>query len=206
MRTKPSSQDLRRILRLAAPPILALAVLAPVPSLLGSTLSSLEGVLLPAWRVAIVASVLWLAATTCWAMTRPGRDRRAYERLQQLRGLADESYRALVQIQTTVWTAAAGQHAVVMNVETGTLHRVWLPETAAPIREFVVLEHTDHGVRVIGSLSAPSVEAAHRHERRTCAIRVPDRAVSPGRCTAVEIDAAVTLIDEVEAYLRTESP
>jgi len=206
MTTQHLLRDTGHCLRAAAPPLLALSVLAATPSLLAGTLSSLDGLLLPAWWVAIVASVLWFVAATCWAATRPGRDRRACERLQLLRGLAGESNRALVQIQTTVFNAAAGQHAVVMNVGTGTLHRVWLPETAVPIGAFVVLEHADHGVRVIGRLSAPSVEAAHRHERRTRAIRVPDRAGSPGRNPALQTDAAVTLIDEVEAYLRTESP
>jgi len=110
-------------------------------------------------------------------------------------------------VQTIVWSSAAGQHAVVVNVATGVLHRVWLPEVTIPTGAFVILERTHDGARASDVLDACVVESAHRHEARARATRAnPEQVVSQGRSDPAQGDGAVTFIDEVEAYLRAQSP
>ena len=129
------------------------------------------------------------------------RDRRALERLYHLREVAMPQDRALVNVQTIAWSSTAGQLVVVVNVETGVLHRIWLPESAVAIGAFVVLERADNGVRVMDHIDAHTVEAAHRCEGRGHEVRASEAHPSPPPNGREESDA-VTLIAEVEDYLR----
>jgi len=169
----------------------------------GAASASLADLLGTVRRVGLLACALWLAAAISWAATRPWRDCRALQRLKQLRDLAAQPDHALVQVQTTIWTTAAGQHAVVLNIATGALHRVWLPETKVPIGAYCVLERTLHGVRVIDLMTDRSVAAAHRHERGRHADGGTSAHTKPARHVEQPDDAAV-LIDEVEKYLEQQ--
>ncbi|NCD18858.1 MAG: hypothetical protein EOL89_02575 [Actinobacteria bacterium] len=202
MTTRQLLHDAGHCLRAAAPPLFAVGVLAAIRSVLGSgTLSSIDGLLMLTLRAAIAASVMWLVAAACWAATRPWRDRRVHKQLQRLRDFAVEQNRVLVHIQTTIWSSAAGQHTVVLNIATGTLHRVWLSETTVQLGAFAVLEHTRTGVHVIDCMHARGVEQAHRHERHQALSgttpRHEDPKVQPG-----DNDTPSPLVLEIEAFLR----
>jgi hypothetical protein len=186
-------------LRAAAPPVVVLGLLTAVRTVEPALVS--DGVLGISWLAAAVASTAWLLIALAVAAARPRRDRRAHERLQQFRHLATQPDHALVQVQTTVWSTVAGQHAVVLNIVTGALHRVWLPETTVPVGAFAVLQRTGDGARVVARLSARSVEAAHRCERRT--VRPADARRHEDREMQSEANEAPSpLILEIEAFLK----
>jgi len=199
MTTRHLIHDAGHCLSVAAPPAVALGVLTATQFVLTSpTLSAADGGLLLAWHVAIAAAALWLVASVCWAATRPRRDRGAFQRLQQLRDLTAESNRALVHLQTTVWSAAAGQHAVVVNVETGIPYRVWLPEIRVPIGAFVVLERRNSGVSVVDWMDAHQVVEAHRHEKRH---PVTDDRGDVSILEREDRSDARQLVEEIQQYL-----
>lgn len=201
MTTRHILRDAGHCLRVAALPMLALGVLTAARSMLHTSppLPTADGLLL-AWHVANVAAALWLVASVCWSAARPWRDRRASQRLRHFRDLAAEPNRALVHLQTTVWSGAAGQHSIVVNVATGVLHRVWLPEMTVPIGAFVVLERTNSGVSIVGWMNARRVKGAHHYERRHPLAR------DPRGCDVDQErrDEVLQLIEETELYLRQQ--
>lgn len=182
-----------------APPVLVLGLLTAVRAVEPALMS--EGVLGMAWRAATVASTTWLLIAAAVAADRPRRDRSAHDRLEQLRDFGAQPNRALVRIQTTRWDSTAGQHAVVLNVATGVLHRVWLPETQVPVGAFAVLERTNGGVRMIDRMDARGIEAAHRQERRHQLHAAEAHLKQYVEHRAYSGDAAA-LMEEVEEYLR----
>lgn len=203
MTTRHLLHDAGHCLRVAAPPVLALAVLTATRSLFFANqrlpLSAADSLQL-ASHGAIVAAASWLVASLCWSAARPWRDRRASQRLRHFRDLAAEPNRALVHLQTTVWSGAAGQHSIVVNVATGVPHRVWIAEMAVPIGAFVVLERADSGVSVLDWMNARQVKGAHRYERRHPLARDPrDCDVDQERR-----DEVLQLIEETEQYLRQQ--
>lgn len=191
--------DAGHCLRAAAPPVLLLGLLTAAGTVEPALLSA--GVLGIAWQAATVASTAWLLIVVAVAADRPRRDRRAHKRLQQLRDLAAERDRALVHVKTTIWSSTAGQHAVVLNIATGALHRVWLPETTVPVGAFAVLEHTNRGVRVIDVMDARGVESAHRHGMHQTPSMARVGRDDPEEQGA-DHDAPSQLIIEIEAFLK----
>ncbi len=119
-------------LRVAAPPVLALSVLALARPTQGAALTpaGVGDLLLVAWRTAMLGTLLWFLVAVVWAATRPLRDRSAFQRLQHLRERATGPDRVLVHVQTIVWSSAAGQQVVVVNVVTGVTSRIWLSDGA----------------------------------------------------------------------------
>lgn len=183
-----------------------LGVVVPPALTLGGVLVIGELSCLEAWttnfetllRATTVVAGLWLATATGMAVLRTRRDTHSHRRLQKLRELAAEPNRALVHVQTTVWSSAAGQHAGVVNVATGILHRVWIPEVTVPIGAFVVLQPTRSGVSIVDWMSPRRVDEAHRFERR-------HPTTSDPRDLDVELalnDDVRRLIEETEHYLR----
>lgn len=205
MTTRHLLQDAGHCLRAAVPAVLTLGVLTAMRSVFPAspTLGASAGALLLACHVATVAAGSWLVAAVGWAASRRWRDGRASRRLHHLRDLAAEPNRALVHLQTTLWSAAAGQHAVVVNVATGIQHRVWIAEMTVPIGAFVVLERTHHGAVVIGMMHARAVEAAHRHARRHSVTSDPLNVNVP---PPEPRDDVLQLIEETEQYLREQGP
>lgn len=168
MTTRHHLHDAGHCLRAAAPPILTLAVLTVTRSVLltSPTPSAAVGHFLPVLGAAFVAAAVWFVAAVCWAATRPLRDRRAFQRLQHLREIAADPDRVLVHVQTVVWSSAAGQQVVVVNVATGETYRVWLPEGEVPVGAFALVEQRDLGVAVIDWVGRRTVEAAHLYKHR----------------------------------------
>lgn len=207
MSTRQIPLDLARYLRASAPPLLTLGVLtlartANAESPMSAAVDEPIGV---AWRAAAFATLVWFLVAVSWTVNRPWRDRRAFQRLQHLREIATAPDRALVHVQTTVWSSTAGQHLIVVNVATGTTSRVWLPETTVPIAAFVVLERSNGGVNVVDSMNAHQVEAGHRHEQRHVAPR-PSRELRGDLPERDDRDDARQLIEETERFLKEQEP
>lgn len=201
MSTNRSSSDLRQLLRTAAPPVLALSALVVVGEV--SPLDAWTTTLETSRRVATALAVLWFVIATGTAGYRTRRDAHAHQRLQNLRDLATEPNRALAYLQTIVWRAAAGQQAVVVNVATGVLHPVWLPELSVPLGAFVVLERTNSGVSVVDWMNARQVEEAHSYERRH---HITNGSGDVNLLRQERRNDAVQLIEETEQYLREQEP
>lgn len=193
-------------LRTAAAPLLTLGVLALARTLHteSPSLAGIDELLLVAWRAAVIATLLWFLVALIWAVTRPRRDRRAFQRLQHLRQMAAPPDRALVHVQTTVWNSTAGEYVVVVNVATGGTFRVWLPETKVPVGAFVVLERTDSGVSVVDWLSTAQVDAGHRHEQRIDAGGIPRGSRETELHEPLDHGAALRLIEETERFLKEQ--
>lgn len=200
-------------LRAAVPPLLAFSVLALARTRQGEapTPAGVGELFLVGWRVAIIGTLLWFLVIVVRAATRPWRDRRAFQRLQHVRESATVPNRALVHVQTIVWSSAAGQDTVVVNIATGVTSHVWLTEAAVPIGSFVVLERAGSGVRLVGMVQPNHVESAHRYERRHPAKRLtsvsmgydsPDMGYdSPDQD---ECDDARALVEETEQFLKEQ--
>ncbi len=195
--------DVGHCLRAAAPPLLALSVLVVAPTQGEAAPGGVAELVCVAWRAAVLGTVLWFLVAVIWVATKPWRDRRAFQRLQHLREIATPEDRALVHVQTIVWSSAAGQHVVVVNVATGAPSRVWLPETTVPVGSYVVVEREGSGVRVVDWMGAAHVEAGHRDEQRHVALRhnsgervleLPEHGQ----------DDARLLIEETERFLREQ--
>ncbi len=199
MSINPSSGDVRQFLRIVAPPVFTLGEFLVVGEVspLGVGTTSLE----TSQRVATVFAGLWLVAAIVVTGCRMRRDTRAHRRLQALREAAQVPGRALVHVQTAVWSSDAGQHAVVVNVPSGHRYRLWLPEVHLPIGAFALLAQGEPGVVVLGWLDARTVAAGHRHERRTHQSAADSGANLPTPEHPVE-DAAALLVRETEEFLQ----
>ena len=208
MTTRQMLLDLGRCLRAAAAPLLTLGVLTLARPVRGEAPSpaGVDELFLVAWRTAVFATLLWLLVAVVWAAIRPWRDRCAYQRLQHLRELAAQPSRVLVFVQTIALGTAAGQHAVVINVATGTTHRAWLSETTVPIGAFVVLERTNGGVGVVDWMDAHQVESGHRHERRHAAHHITSGRLGVDLTERDDRDDARQLIEEAEQFLLEQDP
>lgn len=195
--------DVRHV-RASAPPLLALGLLAFVRAVCAecSLPAAVDQFVLMAWRTSIIGTLLWFLSAVLWAVLRPRRDRRAFRRLQRLREMATSPDRALVHVQTSVWSSVAGQHVAVVNVATGVTTRLWLPETTVPAGSFVVLERTNAGVRVVDWMNAHEVKAGQCHQRRH-AVRPITADQASVQLFEQEIhDDALQLIEETERFLR----
>jgi len=197
--TKPSSRDLRRVLRAAAPPLLILGVLFLVGEV--SWLDAWTTTFDTSRLVATFLAGFWLVAAVGVAVYRAQRDAHAHQRLRELRDRAQAPGMALVHVQTMVWSSSAGQHAVVVNVASGHRYRLWLPEAHLPIGAFALLAQRERGVVVLGWLDAGTVAAGHRHERRTQQPPADPCANLPTPEQPVE-DAAALLVRETEEFLQ----
>lgn len=195
--------DAGHCLRVASPPVLVLGLLTAVRTVEPPLMS--EGVLGIAWQAATVASTASLVVALAVAAVRPRRDRRARERLEHLRDLAAEPNRALVHVQTTIWSTAAGQHAVVVNIATGILYRVWLQTTWLPTGGFAVLEQRGGAVFVVDWMDACSVQAAQRHLCRSVGAREVEQPRKEAPPVTALAEDALQLIAETENYLRNHS-
>ena len=207
MSTRQFLLDVAQCLRAAATPLLTLGVLtlARTTHTKGPTLARVDELFLLGWRAAMIARLLWLLIAVIWAATRPLRDRHAFQRLQRLREIGTPADRALVHVQTAVWSSTAGQDVVVVNVETGQNSRVWLPETTVPIGAFVVLERTDGGVSVVDWMNAHQVEAGHRHEQRNTQQQFAARPyIDVPKPEQQKEDAGALLIRETEEFLQRQ--
>lgn len=199
MRTRPPSRAVRQFLPIAVPPLLLLGALLAVGELrvLEAWTKTVETLRL----VATVVAGLWLITAIVLTGCRLRRDTRAHRRLQGFRDAAQVPGRALVHVQTMVWSSSAGQHAVVANVASGHRYRLWLPEAHLPIGAFALLAQGERGVVVLGWLDARTVAAGHRHERRTHQSPADPGANLPTPEHPVE-DAAALLVREAEEFLQ----
>lgn len=206
MTTRHRLRDAGHCFRAAAPPLLALSVLALARATQGEPPAprGVGELILLAWWAAVLGTLVWFLTTVIWAAFRPLRDRRAFQRLQHLREIATDPDRALVHVQTVVWSSTAGQDVVVVNVATGSPHRVWLPETTVPIDAFAVLERALGGESLVDWMKAHHVEAGHRHERREATSHPTRVKTDESFCVNVECEVARLLTEEIERYLKEQ--
>lgn len=204
MRTRSTSRVVRQFLPIAVPPLLLLGALLAVGEL--SVLETWMKTADASRLVTTVAACLWLVAAIVVTGCRMRRDTRAHRRLQALREAAQVSGRALVHLQTVVWSSSAGQHAVVVNVASGHRYRLWLPEVHLPIGAFALLERAGNGARVVDLLGAQVIEAAHHYERYARATRAVVAEDPLHRAVPRQHDSVDTLVHEVEEYLKTQGP
>lgn len=197
----PSSGDVRQLLRIVAPPVLALGALLVVGEV--SPLDAWTTTLEASRRVVTVLAGAWLIIATGMAVHRTRRDAHAHKRLQELRDATQAPGRALVHVEAVAWRSQAGQHAVVVNVATGYRYRLWLSEADLPDGAYAVIERRETGVAVLDWVGRREVGAAHRHEGRhpgsdgshPVRVVVADPAVR---------DDARRLIEETEQFLKKQ--
>lgn len=204
MLTKPSSRDLRRVLRAAAPPLLTLGTLLAVGEV--SYLDAWSETVETSRLVATFVAGTWLAVTTAMTGYRTRSDAYAHRRLQELRDAAQTPGRVLVHVEAVVWRSRAGQHAVVVNVATGYRYHLWFPEADLPDGAFALLERAGNGARVVDLLGAQVIEAAHHYERYARATRAVVAEDPLHRAVPRQHDSVDTLVHEVEEYLKTQGP
>lgn len=200
MSINPSSGEVRQLLRIVAPPVLALGALLVVGEV--SPLDAWTTTLETSRRVATVLAGLWLVIAAGMAVHRTRRDAHAHKRLQELRDAAQTPGRALVHIEAVAWRSRAGQHAVVLNVATGYRYHLWLPETDLPIGAFALLEQGGCGVAVLDSIDARTVAAGHRHESRSAQQTAEAPSLDVLSPESQERDTVAILIRETEEFLR----
>ncbi|MBK8468249.1 MAG: hypothetical protein IPL45_00190 [Actinomycetales bacterium] len=143
--------------------------------------------------VAVLAGSAWLGAAIVRAAPQPGRDAEAAGHLQSLRDRAVIEGRDLVEIDTR-WATQAGQQAVAINVCTGAVGDVWLPEVRLPDGAFALLARDGESAAIAAWASPEQVTATHRHQRPV-AVRKPSRGQrhsdKDGRAMVAEAEALV---------------
>lgn len=196
-----SSYKVRQILRAVAAPSLTLGVLLAIEQL--SFLATWMPTFEVPRRAAIALAGLWVVVATGIVGYRTRRDARAHQLLQQLRDAAQAPGRALVYVQTEVWSSHAGQQVVVVNVATGHCYRLWFPEAHLPVCSYVVIEQRGVGVAVVDWLTTDRVVAAHRHEARHAkSSAFSAQPVELARSRNADEEAAA-LIRETEDFLES---
>ena len=114
-----------------------------------------------AWTSAAVAALAWLVVAVTRAATRPRRDQRAAEHVQDLRVRAGLPGHALLCVLQVQWTSPAGQRVVAVDVRTGETRDLWLIESdLGPGTYALVRAHA--GVSSLLDTATPGVLAAAR--------------------------------------------
>lgn len=197
----PSSGDVRQLLRIVAPPVLALGALLVVGEV--SPLDAWTTTLEASRRVVTVLDGAWLIIATGMAVHRTRRDAHAHKRLQELRDAAQAPGRALVHVEAVAWHSRAGQHTVVVNVATGHCYHLWFPEAHLVVGSYVVIEQREVGVSVVDWLITDRVVAGHRHgARHTQSSASSPQSVELARSRNADEEAAA-LIRETEDFLES---
>lgn len=150
------------------------------------------------WSVAGLAGFAWLVVAIVRAARQPALDAEAADHLQSLRDRAIIDRHDLVEIHHTRWATQAGQHAVAVNICTGAVGDVWLPEVHLPDGSFALLARDGKSAALAAWASPEQVTATHRYRRRAV-LRMP---ACRRRCSFEETGAVVA---EAEALVRGES-
>lgn len=113
------------------------------------------------WSCAAVAVLAWLVV----AATRPRRDQRAAEHLQDLRVRAGLPDHALLCVLQVLWTSPAGQRVVAVDVRTGDTRDFWLTESNLGPGTYALIR-SRAGVGGLVDIATPAViAAACSHDR-----------------------------------------
>ena len=151
-----------------------------------------------AWSLAVLAMFAWLAVSLVRAARQPARDAEAADHLQSLRDRAIIEGHDLVEIHRTLWASQAGQQALSVNITTGQVSELWLPEVRLPDGSFAMITTTAGGhTNIVGWADPDQIASAHRDRHRQ-AIRQLARRRGKGLQGAV----AATLLAEAERATR----
>lgn len=190
-------RELARWARAVGPPIAVLAVVVGVPVPLSPEFGGRVGdrALSLAWLVLVIAAVVWLATSVARAAIQPARDRRAFERLRDLRVISGLPDHALLCILRTVWSIAAGQRTDAIDVRTGGFVDLWLAESSLPGGSYALVRFVGGSCVLVDAVPPGLVVAAQRHAHR-------NRRRRSRRAGRRERRATTGVIREAEALLR----
>lgn len=190
-------REVARWARALCAPVAVLLVVVLTPVLLPPEIRRLvaDRALSPGWLAALIAVVMWLASSATRAAIQPARDRRAFERLQDLRvrsGLPDHR---LLCVLRTVWRTPAGERAEAVDVRTGALADLWLTESSLSEGSYALVRRRAGAVLLVEAMPPSLVLAAQRHSG--CDADRPG-----GRKVSRERRAAARVVHEAEALLK----
>jgi len=175
--------------------VLAIVVVAPAIAPSDFVSPGADPALSAAGLAATIASLAWLLTSATRAALQPARDRRAFERLQDLRvrsGLPDH---ALLCILRTVWSTPAGERANAVDVRTGALVDLWLNESNLSDGSYALVSRRGGALLLVEAMPPGLVRAAQRHGRR-------DSDHRRGRTVRRARRAAAHVIHEAELLLK----
>lgn len=124
------------------------------------------GLLMTLWSIAALGAIVWLLVELVGAARQPTRDAEAAERLQGLRDRTLIEGHVLVEIHRTLWATQAGQRAVVVNVTTGEVSEIWLPDTCIPDGSFAVITTAGGRTGIVGWAGPEEIASACRDRHR----------------------------------------
>ena len=117
-----------------------------------------------------VAAILACAGMAAWAGLflwprdqRRRRDRDAYEHLQLLRDRTCQPAVRLLAVIGTDWANPAGQAAVTVEVNTGSVGKEWFAMAQFPHGSMVLLSSKGEARLLLDWMPPSEVQAAHRH-------------------------------------------
>lgn len=189
-------RELARWARAVGPPIAVLVVVVGVPVLLPPEIGGRVGdrALSLGWLVVEIAAVVWLATSVARAAIQPARDRRAFERLQDLRVISGLPDHALLCILRAVWSTVAGERVNAVDVRTGAVVDLWLTESSLPTGTYVLVKSVGGTCVLVEAVPAGLVVAAQRHSSRGGACRHERTGRQRRRAAASLIRTAETLL------------
>ncbi len=166
--TRLIRRGLGRWTRALVAPVAAVVVLVGVPVLLPLEARQVGGdpALSFGWLAAVLAALVWLAASATRAALQPAGDRRAFVRVQEFRVLAGLPDHALLCVLRTVWSAPAGQRADAVDVRTGVFVDIWLTESSLPSGSYALVKLVGGSCVLVDAVAPGLVLAAQRHSHR----------------------------------------
>lgn len=157
-----------------------------------------------AFTTQIVTIAMACAGMAAWAALlawqrdlRLRRDRDAYDHLQLIRDRTCQPEVRLLAVIGTDWANPAGQAAVTVEVNTGSLGTEWFPLAMLPHGSMVLVSGGVRAPRLLDWMPPGEVQAAHRHHLNEARRRRAHRGRSWRRRRA--------LMAEIESVLRLRS-
>jgi hypothetical protein len=146
------------------------------------------------WLAAVLAALVWLVTSATRAALQPARDRRAFERVQDLRVLSGLADHALLCVLRTVWSTAAGERVNAVDIRTGAAADFWLAESSLADGSYALVKFAGGTCVLVDAVPPGEVVAAQRHRRRDGESRRDRPPRLERRAVASVVRAAETLI------------
>jgi hypothetical protein len=120
------------------------------------------------FTVAVISAITLLALLLhrLRAVRIRRRDREAHDRLQLLQSRTCTPGIDLLELSTTQWASMAGQFATGIDVATGAVVPVWLPQARIPEGSLILVRRDVHPHVLLDWMAPEEVKAAYRSRRR----------------------------------------